>query len=601
MSCRIHSWLVLMLALAVAHVAAAQAPLPGIDDVTSKSLRQALISEAVLIVYGTGADPATTANLANFSERLKERLKQKMEGGGWPITVRADSDVSLPELGGCALFLVGTAESNIVLTLYEASFPVQIDAGGISVGRERVEGENVAATFSVVNPFNPGHYAVIYTGVTDEAIWNAPEFTYDEIGYVLVTDEGVQARGQFDTTIPEYWTALPGASVTTVAGQLQQDTKVLGIDFQPEEPIAGLDGKEVFLLGHGPQTGTADAYAFLLPYLIHLQRHAGVRMVAIEAPLWLSDYLDAYVVDGSTPPDSVTVPAEMASFLDALREYNRGLSKDARVHVATFDLNGDVFESDASLLPLKTRIGQLRDRETRKSLSAKMAEVTDAYAGGNPAAMLQAVNRLNEAVALAALKKKLPAEIFPQIRRYLDTEKTSIFYQQPEIRDRRDSAPVVGARGRILRENMTAVIRHTEADLESPVLFFLAADHCNKGAPGPRYGVITLAEYFHKYYDATWEGVHSMVAYAYSGGYYDPDKGSLEALVTDFTPDEFEAQVARLRQPESILYIDFSGSFWADNRLQIDHTWTRPAELYDGMVFFFDVRPLSGDKTTVGQ
>ena len=357
----------------------------------------------------------------------------------------------------------------------------------------------------------------------------------------------------------------------------------------------------MFLLGHGPQTGTADAYAFLLPYLTHLHHHAGVRMVALEAPLWLSDYLDAYVVDGRNPPDVVTVPAELAAFLDALREYNRGLSKDTRIHVATFDLNGDVFESDASLLPMKTRIGQLRDREARKSLSNKMAAVSDAYAGGNPAAMLQAVNRLNEAVALAALKKKLPAELFPQIRRLLDTEKTSIFYQQPETRDRRDSPAVIGARGRILRENMTAVIREATGEMESPVLFFLAAEHCNKGAPGPRYGVITLAEYFYKYYDATWEAAHSMVAYSYSGGYYDAEKGSFEALSNDFTPDEFEAQVANLRQPESILYVDFSGSFWAENRLQIDHTWTRPADLYDGMLFFFDVRPLSGDQATVGQ
>jgi len=591
----------MLFALALAHSAAAQAPLPGIDDVTSKSLRQALVSEAVLIVYGTGSDPATTANLANFSERLKERLEQKMEGGGWPITVRADSDVSLPELGGCALFLVGTADSNIVLTLYEASFPVQIDGTGVSIGKERVEGTDVAATFSVVNPFNPGHYAVIYTGITDEAIWSAPDFTYDEIGYVLVNGDGVQARGQFDTTIPEYWTALPGAGVDAVAEQLKQDTVVLGPDFQPENPIPGLEGKKVFLLGQGPKTGTADAQAFLMPYLTHLHHHAGVRMVALEAPLWLSDYLDAYVVDGRTPPEVVTVPEETAAFLDALRQYNRGLSKDARIHVATFDLNGAVFESDASLLPLKTGLGQLRDRETRKSLSNKLAEVGDAYGGGNPAAMLQAVNRLNEAVALAALKKKFPAEMYPQTRRYLDTEKTSIFYQQPETRDRRDSPGVVGARGRILRENMTAVIRRAETELESPVLFFVAAEHCNKGAHGPAYGVIPLAEYFDKYYDATWEAVHSMVAFSYSGGYYDPEQGSLEALAADFTPDEFEAQVARMRQPDSILYVDFSGPFWTDNRLQIDHTWTRPANLYDGMLFFFDVRPLSGETTTVGR
>ncbi len=574
---------------------AAGQDMPGIDDqVTSKGLREALISEAVLIVYGTGADEAVTAELKKFAEQLKAGIEGQMADEGWPITIRSDSDVSLPELGGCALFLVGTPASNVILTLYEGSFPVMIDGGSVTVGKERVEGADVATTFAMINPFNPGHYAVIYTGVNDAAIWNAPRFAFDDIGYVVVNGAGVQARGQFDTTIPEYWTALPGASVQDVATQLTEDTEALGIDFQPAEPLPGLADHSVFLLGNGPHRGTADLQAFLLPYLLHLHQNRGVRVVGLEAPTWMSSYLEAYVVDGTFPPETLQVPEETLAFLTELRAYNKGLAADQRIHVATFDLNHDVFDGDESLLPLKTWIGQLRDRATRKELGEVLAEVGQAYEGGNPAAMLQAVNQLNNAVALAALKKELPAEIYPVLRHYLDTEKTSIFYHQPETRGRRDTPAVLEARARVLRQNMTDIIVRARDEHDSSVLFFLHADHCNKGAPGPAYGQIPIAQYFDKYYEPTWEQVHSVVAFAWSGGYYDAEAGSLEVMEQTFTPDEFEAQVADFRKPNSIIWVDFSGDFWAEARMPLHDTWTRAADLYDGMVFFFDVEPATG-------
>ena len=589
-------------ALALALSATAQEGLPGLDEeVTDKAFREALVSEAVLIVYGTGGDEVVTAELKQFATELKAELEGKMSGAGWPITLRPDSEVSLPELGGCALFLVGTPSSNVILTLYEGSFPLQVAADGVTVGKETVQGADVAATFAVINPFNPGHYAVVYTGVNDAAIYNAPDFAFDEIGYVVVNGAGVQARGQFDTTIPEYWTVLPGASVKSVSAQLVADTTALGADLALEEPVAGIADASVFLLGYGPEDGTAEIPALLMPYLLHLSEHRGVRVVGLQAPRWLGDYLDAYVVDGTAPPDGLTVPEEIQPFVEALRAHNNGLARDQRIHVATFDLNHGVFEGSQSLLPLQVWIDGLRDRETRKSLGKALDEARAAYEGGNPAAMLQGINRLNEGVAVAALKKKLPAELYPVLRRYLDTEKTSIFYHQPETRARRGTPPVLEARARVMRQNMTDILAAAEAEYGSPVLFFAAADHCNKGAPGAGYGRISLAQYFDKYYEPTWEKVHSVVAFAYSGRYFDHASGAALAIDGGFTPDEFEALVADFRKPNSVILVDFSDPFWVDNRLPIGHVWTWPAELYDGMIFLFDVTPTRGKKLPVGQ
>ena len=596
------SWIVAVIACAMAFTAVAQETLPGLDDqVTDKGFREALISEAVLIVYGTGGDDAVTAELEKFATELEAELAGKMSGDGWPITVRPDSEVSLPELGGCALFLVGTPSSNVILTLYEGSFPLQVDAAGVTVGKERVEGADVAATFAVINPFNPGHYAVVYTGVNDTAIWNAPDFAFDEIGYVVVNGAGVQARGQFDTTIPEYWTVLPGASVKAVSEQLVADATTLGPELAFEQPLAGIDDASVFLLGYGPEDGIAEIPSLLTPYLMHLNEHRGVRMVGLEAPRWLASYLDAYVVDGKAPPEGLTVPEEIHSFIEALRTHNKGLAREERIHVATFDLNHDVFGSQLSLLPIEVWIDDLKDRETRKSLGKALDEARTAYEGGNPAAMLQGINRLNEGVAVAALKKKLPADIYPVLRRYLDTEKTSIFYHQLETRTRRGTPPVLEARARILRQNMTDIISASERDLQSPVLFFVAADHCNKGAPGESYGRISLAQYFDRYYEPTWERVHAMVAFAYSGRYFDHETGAALAIDGGFTPDEFEALVADFRKPNSVIMVNFAESFWMDSRLPVGHVWTWPAELHDGMIFLFDVTPTRGKKLPVGQ
>ncbi len=600
--CAIAAVIALALSLAPAYHAPAQEGLPGIDDqVTDKGFREALISEAVLIVYGTGGDEAVTAELKKFAEALKADLEGKMSGDGWPITLRPDSEVSLPELGGCALFLVGTPASNVILTLYEGSFPLSVNPDGVTVGKDTVEGSDVAATFAVINPFNPGHYAVVYTGVNDAAIYNAPDFAFDEIGYVVVNGAGVQARGQFDTTIPEYWTALPGASVKAVSEQLVADATALTSDLPLEAPLSGIEDASVFMLGYGPEDGTAEIPALLMPYLLHLNEHRGVRMVGLEAPRWLGSYLDAYVVDGKAPPEGVTVPEEIHPFIEALRTHNKTLAHDQRIHVATFDLNHDVFEGDHSLLPLQTWIEGLRDRETRKALTRALDEARAAYEGGNPAAMLQGINRLNEGVAVAALKKKLPADIYPVLRRYLDTEKTSIFYHQPETRSRRNTAPVLEARARVLRQNMTDILVAAEAEYGSPVLFFVAADHCNKGAPGAGYGRISLARYFDKYYEPTWEKVHAVVAFAYSGRYFDHDSGAALAVDGGFTPDEFEALVAEFRKPNTVIWVDFADPFWLDSRLPIGHVWTWPAELYDGMVFLFDVTPTRGKKLPLGQ
>ncbi len=594
----------MMLGLLLPSVAGAQGGRGGIDDnATTKLLKDALVSEAVLIVYGTGSDDATTEGLKKFSEELKADLEKKMGTDGWPITIRADGEVSLPELGGCFLFLVGTTHSNIILTLNQSVFPLGLDDTGVTVGKERIEGSDVAVTFAMINPFNQSHYAVVYSGVTDVAIWNAPEYAYEEIGYVVVNNSGVQLRGQFDTTIPEYWTLLPGASVKQVSQQLTESATAMGIDFKPENPLPHAADKSVYMLGYNPNAASVEIQQFLFPYLSHLHQQHDVRLVALEAPLWMSAYLDTYVVDGKAPPEDLQLPEDTVAFIEELRAYNKGLSSTKRIHLATFDLNHDVFSrgNASSLLPIKTAIGQLKDRETRKELSEVLSNVSEAYEGGTPAAMLQAVNRLNEAVSVAALKKKVPAEIYPKLRAYLDTEKTSIFFHQPENQSRLQSSSLQEARAKILRQNMTDLIKRADADLEAPVLFFLHADHCNKGAPGRSYGRIPMAQYFDKYYEPTWEKVHSTVVVSHSGGYWDPKLMSTEVVDGGYTPDEFESLVADFRKPNSLVFVDLSAPFWLENRVTINHIWTWPGELYDDMVFFFDVKPMSGQMVAPGK
>jgi hypothetical protein len=148
--------------------------------------------EPLTFVYADGDD-------ARANERVARAFADRP---GVPTSYPMMTDTefiarSEPLANERALFLVG--RTNKVLAALGAGaspFPIQVDAAGVSLGRERITGREIGAAFVHPNPMRPDRYVVVVAGADTLGTLRALSLP-DLLPDFVVWDEGVApARGQ---------------------------------------------------------------------------------------------------------------------------------------------------------------------------------------------------------------------------------------------------------------------------------------------------------------------------------------------------------------------------------------------------------------------
>lgn len=145
-------------------------------------------------------EPVTFVWASDPSEaRATERVaKSFADRPGIPTSYPMMSDVEFlargePLANDRALFLVG--RTNRVLAAL-GDFPIRVDADGVLVGTERIEGKDLGAAFVHPNPQRPDRYVVVVAGTDAVATIRALALP-DLLPDFVVWDEGLMpARGQ---------------------------------------------------------------------------------------------------------------------------------------------------------------------------------------------------------------------------------------------------------------------------------------------------------------------------------------------------------------------------------------------------------------------
>ncbi len=152
-----------------------------------------VFSEPILFVYGAGDDDARA------NEQVARALAKIRPGVQVTYPVMSDTEFmkqSEPLANDRALFLVG--RTNTVLAALEATsaFPIHVEAGAVTVGRERFVGKELGAAFVRPNPLRSDRYVVVVAGADVAGTLRALSLP-DLLPDFVVWDEAIApARGQ---------------------------------------------------------------------------------------------------------------------------------------------------------------------------------------------------------------------------------------------------------------------------------------------------------------------------------------------------------------------------------------------------------------------
>jgi len=171
--------------------------------------------EPITFVWADGGDDArANEHVARSFAKVRPGVKV-----GYPIM----SDVDFlaknePLANDRALFLVG--RTNKVLAAIEAAsapFPIHVEAGAVTVGKDRITGKELGAAFIRPNPLRPDRYVVVVAGadvpgalrslslpdlLPDFVVWD--EAVAPSRGQILLGAGSVRAAGFFamDWSLP---------------------------------------------------------------------------------------------------------------------------------------------------------------------------------------------------------------------------------------------------------------------------------------------------------------------------------------------------------------------------------------------------------------
>jgi predicted esterase len=151
-----------------------------------------VFAEPILFVYGDGDE-------ARANEQVARSFAKIRPGVQVAYPVMSDTEFlakNEPLANERALFLVG--RDNRVLGALErvAPFPIRVEGGAVTVGRERLTGKELGAAFIRPNPMRPDRYVVVVAGADVPGTLRATSLP-DLLPDFAVWDEGVApARGQ---------------------------------------------------------------------------------------------------------------------------------------------------------------------------------------------------------------------------------------------------------------------------------------------------------------------------------------------------------------------------------------------------------------------
>jgi poly(3-hydroxybutyrate) depolymerase len=165
--------------------------------------------EPFLVVYGTqGQDKQEIEAGRKEAEAI---LNKGLRGVRfYCVPIKSDREVTNADMVRFHLLLVGTPESNLLLSRIQNQLPIRVEGGAVVVGDRRFVGQGVGFRLIYPNPLNPHKYVVVCSAVTYKGLrglayipspnfgWNARVTEPD----VVVTD--YRANGLY----PRYLAAL---------------------------------------------------------------------------------------------------------------------------------------------------------------------------------------------------------------------------------------------------------------------------------------------------------------------------------------------------------------------------------------------------------
>jgi predicted esterase len=152
-----------------------------------------VFSEPILFVYATD-DPEARANeqVARAFARIRPGVQV-----AYPVMSDAEFLAKNEALANDrALFLVGRTNRVLAALEHTSAFPIHVEAGAVTVGRERFTGKELGAAFVRPNPVRPDRYVVVVAGADAPGTLRAMSLP-DLLPDFVVWDEGVApSRGQ---------------------------------------------------------------------------------------------------------------------------------------------------------------------------------------------------------------------------------------------------------------------------------------------------------------------------------------------------------------------------------------------------------------------
>ncbi len=151
-----------------------------------------VFAEPILFVYGDGDEVRANEQVARAFAKIRPGVQVN-------YPVMSDTEFlakNEPLANDRALFLVGR-DNRVLAALEHASpFPIHVESGGVTVGRERLMGKELGAAFVRPNPMRPDRYVVVVAGADVPGTLRATSLPDLLPDFVVWDDAVAPARGQ---------------------------------------------------------------------------------------------------------------------------------------------------------------------------------------------------------------------------------------------------------------------------------------------------------------------------------------------------------------------------------------------------------------------
>jgi len=151
-----------------------------------------VFAEPILFVYGDGEEARANEQVARAFAKIRPGVQVS-------YPVMSDTEFFAkrePLANDRALFLIGRDNRVLGALEHGAPFPIHVEPGAVTIGRERLTGKELGAAFVRPNPMRPERYVVVVAGADVPGTLRATSLP-DLLPDFVVWDEGIApSRGQ---------------------------------------------------------------------------------------------------------------------------------------------------------------------------------------------------------------------------------------------------------------------------------------------------------------------------------------------------------------------------------------------------------------------